>query len=258
MSMRRLLFFLLWGFAATAFAQNASVSAPKAATGLNASDGVYDKFVLIRWETAESGGQYRVFRATSASGASLQELTKNWQKSTWFCDYSAEKGRDYYYAVMASDGSQSAPLSRFDKGFVRKETDTAQEDLLSANTPDRYAAGRQLFVLVADVQADSANYRQGAPVALQIALQNIFEESTPRTELRVYLSGDATWDFNDQLLLNKTFSGLPAGATATLNEPITLPSFLLPGAYHLIVVASPEGNILQAKTGVLPINVTRQ
>ena len=257
--MRILFFFLLWQLTTTLFAQQmqGSAVAPKAATGLNASDGVYDKFVLIRWEAPESGGQYRVFRATSASGASLQELTKSWQKSTWFCDYSAEKGRDYYYAVMGSDGKQSAPLSRFDKGFVRKETDTAQEDLLSANTPDRYAAGRQLFVLVADVQADSALYQQGAAMDLEIALQNIFEESSPRTELHIYLSGDATWDFNDQLLLNKTYSGLPANARVTLKESLTLPAFLLPGMYHLIVVASPEGNILQAKTGSLPINITR-
>lgn len=227
-------------------------------TNVNASDGVYDKFVLVRWEADEKASSFRLFRATSASGASMQELTQNWQKSTWFCDYSAEKGRDYYYAVMGIGQNNSTPLSRFDKGFLKKEEKYAQDESLSALSPDKYAAGKQVFVLVSEVRTDSPDYTAGSTVHLSIGLQNIFDESTPRTDLRVYLSSDLVWDFEDKLLSFKSYSGFPANLKASIAESLDLPENLLPGAYHLLIVAAPEGNVLSAKTGVVSINILGQ
>lgn len=263
--MRTLLFFLLTApqffLAQTAppplGSANPTAISPTPAN-INASDGVYEKFVLIRWEAADRMSDYRVFRGTSNTGASLQELTKSWQKSTWFCDYSAEKGRDYFYAVMGSDGKTSSPLSRFDKGFVRKDDKSAYDETLSSVTPDRYAAGKQIFVLVAEVGADTTAYAAGNTAQLRVGLQNIFNEPTPRTELRVYLSSDAVWDFNDALLTSKAYSGFPAELKATIEEQIALPKNVLPGQYHLLVVAAPEGNILNAKTGSTIINIYGQ
>lgn len=264
--MRTLLIFLLLAGPRFLPAQNAppplgsanqTANTPVPAN-INASDGVYDKFVLIRWEGADHMGEYRVFRATSGSGASMQELTKSWQKSTWFCDYSAEKGRDYFYAVLGSDGKTSSPLSRFDKGFVRKDDKSAYEETLSAVEPDKYAAGRQIFMLVAEVTADSTAYAAGDTVRLRVGLQNIFDEPTPRTELRVYLSTDSAWDFNDALLVSKTYSGFPPELKVTLEESVFLFQNILPGQYHLLVVAAPEGNILQAKTGSTTLNIYGQ
>ncbi len=224
---------------------------------VNASDGVYDKFVLIRWQAKDKGGDYRLFRATSASGASLLELTKNWQKSNWFCDYSAEKGRDYYYAVMESDGKANAPLSALDKGYLRKSDPIALDESITATTPDKYAAGQVVFILVADLTLDSISYTAGSQVPLQVSLQNIFEEAATRTDLRVYLSADPIWDFSDNLLIAKSYSGFPANFKGILNERITIPPDMLPGAYHLIVVTAPEGSILNAKTGITSIKIKK-
>lgn len=234
--------------------------APPAPTQIHASDGVYDKFVLIRWENIEKTTDYRLFRATSAAGASMKELTKSWQKSTWFCDYSAEKGRDYYYAVLASDGSNSTPLSRFDKGFLKKEDKVAQDESLTAVTPDKYAIGQQVFpfMLVSEVDVDSAAYAKGSNVRLRVGLQNLFDEPSPRTELKIYLSADASWDFEDKMLFSKTYSGFPASLKAVLHEVAQLPAELLPGEYYMLVVAAPEGNILNAKTGWIKINIVGQ
>ena len=80
----------------------------------------------------------------------------------------------------------------------------------------------------------------------------------PRTELRIYLSQNATWDFEDSLLLSKTFSGFPALAKASLLETIVLPKNILPGTYNLLVVASPEGDIMNSKTGFTPITIVRR
>jgi hypothetical protein len=226
-------------------------------TNVNASDGIYEKFVLIRWEGSDQMTDYRLFRASSANGASMRELSKNWQKSTWFCDYSAEVGRDYYYAVMGSDGKTTSALTRFDKGFLRKGAiHIAQDDTYTSTTPDRYAAPKQLFMLVSEVQADAKQYAAGAEVQLQVSLQNIFEENIPRTELRIYLSNDVNWSFDDVLLSNKAYSGFPANAKPTLTERIKLPAAMLSGTYHLLVVAAPEGNILNAKTGTTYIYIS--
>lgn len=229
-----------------------SVITPKV---INASDGVYDKFVLIRWDSDDKMSEFRLFRASSASGASMQELTKSWQKSTWFCDYSAEKNRDYFYAVIASDKKTSSPLSSFDKGFLKKEEKIAQDESLSATTQDKYAAGKQIFVLVSSVDTDIAEYQAGSRVNLNIELQNIFEESTPRTDLLVYLSKDLTWDFEDKLLASKSYSGFPGNLKASINEVVALPENLLPGMYHFIIVAASEGNILNAKTGSVTFKI---
>lgn len=229
-----------------------SVGAP---TQVHASDGTYDKFVLIRWEAPEKATRYRVFRATSPAGASLKELTTTWQNSTWFCDYSAEKGRDYYYAVMASDGQQSSPLSTFDKGFLRKDEKVAFDETLTAVEQERYAAPKIVFALVEQVSTRDLAYRPGDTALLEINLRNVFDEPTLRTELRIYLSTDAVWHFTDPILLSKTYSSLPAYARAELKEKCLLPASLLPGEYYLIVVATPEGDILNAKTGLLKIRL---
>ncbi len=226
-------------------------------SNINASDGVYDKFVLIRWEGSESTDNYRLFRANTEKGSSMTELSKGWQKSTWFCDYSAEAGKDYFYAVMGNDGKNSTPLSRFDKGYVRKgDSGMANDDLISSNTtPERLAAAKQVFMLVSMVQTDTTHYLSGSTVGLQVGVQNIFDEFTPRTDFKIYLSNDVNWTFDDQLLEGKSYSGFPANTKTTLNQGFVLPENTLPGTYHLIVVASPEGNILNAKTGTALIQI---
>lgn len=239
-------------------ANQTATSSPLVPASIIASDGVYEKFVLVLWEGADKTGNYRVFRATTDGGASMLELTKNWQKSTWFCDYSAEKGRDYFYAVMGSDGKTSSPLSRFDKGFVRKDDKSAYDETLSSVTPDRYGEAKQIFVLVAEVGTDTSAYAAGNTAKLRIGLQNVFNEPTPRTELRVYLSTDSAWDFNDALLTSKAYSGFPAELKSVLEEQVVLPKKVLPGQYHLLIVTAPEGNILKAQTGSTIINVYGQ
>jgi hypothetical protein len=255
--MRSLLFLFFWGISQHLLAQNTAIpmssgNQAKASSTLpvvHASDGIYDKFVLIRWETTDQASNFRLFRATSSAGASLQELTKVWQKSTWFCDYSAEKGRDYYYAIIGSDGTTSSTLSHFDKGYVKKDDKVAQDESLSEVSPDKYAAGRQVFALVSEVNTQQNIYANNDTVRVAIGMQNVFEVATPQTELRLYLSADATWDFDDKLISFKSYSGFPANTKIVLQESFVVPATTIPGNYYLLAIASPEGNILQTKTG---------
>jgi hypothetical protein len=225
---------------------------------IQASDGDYDKFVLIRWEPTEKGGSYRLFRANNEKGGSMIELTKGWQRSNWFCDYSAEKGREYFYAIIALDGQKTTPLSRFDKGFLRKpDSKIVQDGSLSSLSTDRYAEGKITYVLISEIIPDSTQYLPGSSVTVGIGLQNIFDEPSLRTEFRIYLSANADWDFEDRLLATKNYSGFPAGFNARIEEKLTIPADVIPGDYYLLVIAAPEGKILHAKPGQSQIKIEK-
>ncbi|MFN4080399.1 MAG: hypothetical protein ACK4NS_05830 [Saprospiraceae bacterium] len=243
---------------AQAFSQkmgSAAQAALRQPTKVEASDGIYEKFVLVRWDACEKANNYRLFRALDPSGGSMVELTEKPQQSTWFCDYGAERGKEYYYGVMALSDRDKSPLSAFDKGYLRKDNKVAQEDLLSLSATERLAAGRPAYLLVSSLDLEEKTYASGESVSLSIGLQNIFDDPSLRAELRVYLSQDAVWDFSDVELLNRQYSSFPGNAKTTVFEKITIPMNWISGDYYLIVVSMPEGDILQAKSGVTRIKI---
>lgn len=235
----------------------ATPSSTKWPTKVEASDGVYEKFVLVRWEACEKALGYRLFRANDPDGGSMIELTQKPQQSTWFCDYGAERDKEYYYSVMVLFEREKSPLSPFDKGYLRKDGKIAQEELLTSASPERLASGRPAYLLVSSLDVENRPYLPGESVALAIGLQNIFDDPSLRAEVRVYLSQDTVWDFGDVELLNRQYSSFPANAQTTVHEKIKIPDDLLPGDYCLIVVSMPEGDILQAKAGTIRIKIIK-
>ncbi len=208
---------------------------------VSASDGEYDKYVLIRWEASETSTSYKVFRSASPNATNLQEISKGWQKNTWLCDYGVQPSTDYYYAVMSSDGKQQSAMSKFDKGFLRKKTETAipvQPLVISTVTPEKI------------------DYKSGDKVTLEINLQNLLEEPTQPVEAHIFLSKDVIWDFGDKPIGQKTFSSFPGNLDIKLKETVTLPDNLLPGTeYKIIVVLATKGDILHSATGVTKIKI---
>lgn len=244
---------------ATAVAnQNTGKPALQAPRDVVASDGTYDKFVLVRWEPSENATTYKVFRTNSPKATSLQEISNAWQKSTWLCDYSALPNVDYYYTVVASNGKEVSPTGTLDKGFLKKASSMAIEERELLADADVYGAQKQLFLLIADAVPDRATYTTGATVQLDINFQNIFDQPTPRSEIRYFLSEDTVLDWNDEPLGMKSLSGVPANARFAMTEQITLPDNLLPGNYHLIIVSSAEGAVLSSKTAVAPIKIINE
>ncbi len=243
-----------------AAAANPNVSKPalQAPRDVVASDGTYDKFVLIRWEPSENATTYKVFRTNSPKATSLQEISNAWQKSTWLCDYSALPNVDYYYTVVASNGKEVSPTGTLDKGFLKKSGPMVIEERELLANADVYGAQKQLFLLIAEAVPDRTTYTAGATVRLDINFQNIFDQPTPRSEIRYFLSEDTILDWNDQALGMKSLSGVPANARFALIEQIILPADLLPGNYHLIIVSSAEGAVLSSKTAVAPIKIVNE
>lgn len=228
---------------------------PAAPRDVHASDGIYDKFVLIRWEPSENATQYKVFRADKPNSSSLQSLSNTWQKSTWLCDYSALPGVDYYYTVVASSGREVSPASQADKGFVKKKAGMANEEMEGLSSNEAYGDPQQVFLLIAELFTSKQEYRPGEPITISVRLQNIFDKASARTEVRYYLSKDAVLDWNDELLARKMLSSIQGNAALTLSEDLVLPQNLLPGAYHIIAVCSAEGAILGSKTDLTTFKI---
>ena len=226
-------------------------------TDLSASDGTYDQFVLIRWTPSEKASSYKVFRANKPESGTLQEISRGWQKSTWMCDYSALPDVDYFYTVVAYDGKQMSSAGSFDKGFIRKKPAVAiEEDNLLSQQDIRFGTDeRKFFLMISNIEADSMIYAPEQEFAFKVNLENIFEVSSPRTELRYFLSKDARLDWADTLLGQKVLSSLPPSVKFSLPETVKLPSNLPNGDYYLIVVGSPDGDILQSKTGTFPLKI---
>jgi hypothetical protein len=236
----------------TVLTASSPYAGPEAPKGVTASDGDHEKYILIRWEPATGGQQYRVYRSTSLKSTSMQEVTKSWQKSTWFCDYGVQKGVDYYYAIISGNGTKKSVLSNFDKGFVRKDDARAGvEDLSDV----RGLTTSHPILLVSNVLPDKATAAAGDTVALSINLQNILEEPTPATQMRVFLSKDVILDWDDTELSKRAYTSFPANESIILQEKIVLPKPLPAGDYKVIVVVSMEGNILTSKTGVGQLKV---
>lgn len=229
-----------------------SLATPEAVV---ASDGIYDKFILVRWEPSEGASQYKVFRTTNPQAPSFQEVSNGWQKSTWLCDYSALPNVDYFYSVVASNGKSMSKLAPLDKGFLRKATPIAGDPPLSLASNEALGTARQVFLLMGGVQVPDQDFLPGAAFEATLSLKNIFDAATPLTDLRFFLSIDEQLDWDDPLLLTKTVSSLPPDASLELTEKLTLPSGLLPGKYFLLAVSSSEGDVLNSKIALTALKI---
>ncbi len=226
--------------------------------GIEASDGTYDKFVLIRWEATEKATDYKVLRTTSPKGTTLQEISNGWQKSTWICDYGAQPNVDYYYTVVATNSKEISPIGEFDKGFLKKKEDIVIEDKELLVENEAYGTQKKIFLLASSLAPNKSKYSSAERISLSTDFQNIFDQPTPKTEIRIYLSLDNILDWNDKLLHTKSLSSLPANVNFKLTEEFQLPENMLNGIYYLIVVTSPENAILDSKTISTTITVINQ
>lgn len=219
-----------------------------------ASDGTYDKFVLVSWKAVELVEGYKVFRTTDPNKQSLQEISNGWQNSTWLCDYTALPGVDYYYSVAARSGERPSSLSPVDKGFVKKQTPMVNDqELLTSN--ERYAEPQRYFLMVANLAADQSSYAPQDEVNLSCELENIFDRIIPQTEIRVFLSVDSQLDWDDVQLTPqpKIYSQFPPEAKYEVQLEVSLPKDLRTGSYYLIVASSSDKELIHTKLAFIKI-----
>ncbi|HMQ47455.1 MAG TPA: hypothetical protein PKA00_08745 [Saprospiraceae bacterium] len=227
-------------------------------TAPNASDGIYDKFVLIRWDPVENTSSYKVFRSIDPQKNGLEEVSAGWQNSTWLCDYTALPGVDYYYAVTAANGEKKSALSAFDKGFIKKQAPVAHEDLLLSSN-ELHAEPKRYFLLVSGMVTDKQRYVPGEGLTISYKLDNVFDREIDRTEIRYFLSKDALLDWDDVPLLTepKVYSSFPAESSFEINYELSIPENCTPGIYYLFIASSSEKDMLKSKIAMVEIVVTK-
>lgn len=223
---------------------------------IEASDGTYSKYVLILWEVSSGAKRYKVFRTTEADQQNLLEVSKGWQTSTWLCDYSAKPGVDYYYAVVASDLTNTSNLSSMDKGFLKKRNAIANDKAITSNEGIRYAIPKDVL-LPGRFEIFPKQLQYGGIVTAELTLENKSEHMIDQAEVRYFLSSDERLDWEDILLLKKAYSGFPANAKYPVKNDLRLPPGTLPGNYFIFGVLSIKGEILGSQTVYTPITLIR-
>jgi len=102
------------------------VEAPRAPTGLSASDGTFTDKVRITWNSVSEADQYRVYRCSSSSSTSSCSGRSAWQSERTYDDTSATAGTDYWYRVKARNDGGESSLSSANSGF-RAECNTTSD-----------------------------------------------------------------------------------------------------------------------------------
>ena len=91
---------------------------------ISASDGRYEKYVKVIWQSLPKGFFYKVYRSGNVDFSDEKEISNGWKKSNWLLDtYRLIPDKRYYYRVVAGKTSQdvSAP-SPSDKGYIKGNT----------------------------------------------------------------------------------------------------------------------------------------
>ncbi|MCD6216319.1 peptidoglycan DD-metalloendopeptidase family protein [bacterium] len=85
---------------------------PAKVTGVSASDGTYDDYVLVSWDSIPGADNYIIYR----NGGHLDTDT-----SSPYSDYSANPGTHYNYQVSAVNSCGEGPKSNSDEGYASDE-----------------------------------------------------------------------------------------------------------------------------------------
>lgn len=221
---------------------------------LTASDGVYEKYVLIKWSPAKHAETYKVFRTTDPSKAP-ESLTKKWQQSTWLADYTAQPGVEYFYAVVGNNNLEISVLSNYDKGYLKPINPVANDT--DMNTETVFAKDNSNPLMIGAITIENPTVKVGGVLSVSVELENLSNRDLSRPELRFFLSNDNSLSWDDELIDIKFFATFLAESSSRLDFEISIPDQRKPGGYSLIVVSSQESAILNSRIGVVSFDIIK-
>ena len=111
-----------------------------------ASRGTYSDRVYVSWPSVSGATHYRVYRATSSTGA--KTALGSWQADTSYGDYSVVAGTTYYYWVCAatsSSGANQSAYGSYSTGYSQASSGDSWDpgdDTPSGGTPINPTASR--------------------------------------------------------------------------------------------------------------------
>ncbi len=223
--------------------QSPPINLPLEIKELHASDGIFEDYVLIRWQGTVEEAAYQVYRNNKPQTEGMELISKSWQKSTWLADYEAEAGKQYYYGIKVKSVSGTVKqVNDFDVGYVKKPPPIANEDQLLSYEDDVLATPKKIVHINNFGLPDTVGII-GDLMEIDFQLENVQPDTLKELEIRFFLSSDIQLDWDDSILNKTLIPPIPSGSTFNGKRPLEIPTYLSPGAYYLFLVASFEGKI---------------
>jgi len=157
---------------------------------INASDGTYTKYVLIRWMSPGSAKSFQLFKSKDNVVKNATLVNQQTLESSWLLDYDVQPGVKYHYWVKANYAAAPAsPFSTPDEGFAAKLENIALEEAtieadnenLVINEPERFDTNPFLEPMVNDTRSTDFRIDLTTPEATQ--------EFTPAHDLIIEFNG---------------------------------------------------------------------
>lgn len=207
---------------------------------INASDGTYTKYVLIRWMSSGATKNFQVFKSGDNQVKNAILLNQQKLESSWLLDYDVKPGVKYNYWVKATyDTKTTSPYSIPDEGFAAslenialdQETIEASIENLATNDPERFTTNPFLEPMVNDTRSTDFSIDLNTPKAdqkfppshdLLIEFNGTIEEEVlPEQKLLLHIYTNDKAHFIEDIILVKTVL-TPVKAVATTNYSFNL------------------------------------
>jgi uncharacterized membrane protein len=126
--------------------------------------------------------------------------------------------------------------------------------VIAINVTAQFASSQFTFAAQPPVavQLNKTVMNAGSKVDLTIDVAQLLGAEVDESTVRVYLSADNKYDFNDSLLDTYNFTSPAAYALSLL-----IPADVSAGNYYLLVIAQSETGVLLSKLNQIPVQVVR-
>lgn len=200
-----------------------------------ASDGVYDKYVLVYWNAVQNAEGYKVYRTEVNNVGSKKEITKNIQQETWLSDYSAKVDHKYNYEIQTLVGDQKSRLSSADLGFL-KQADSYASYIENEESVLTWAGTKsQLFINI-----ETTSLYVEDKIAVDYEIKGDIQKNS---QVRFYLSSDSVLSWGDNFLSNIDINNFESTSNLEGSTTLILPATISSGSYFLLSVYSTDGSI---------------
>ncbi len=205
---------------------------------ISASDGRYERYVKIIWQSLPEGFFYKVYRSDTQDFVEEIEISNGWKKSNWLLDtYRLVPNKKYYYRVVAGKTSQdvSAP-SPSDKGYI-KENIFAQQN----GTTDTISQKGAALSLTAEFTYfnDEVIVTKGENLAIPFIVNNASMELMADKNLLFILASVHSRN-TDRHTFEYSLPPVPADSFHRNVMTIKIPDNLKSGVYRLHIATQKE------------------
>lgn len=227
---------------------------------INASDGTYAKYVLVRWMSPGSATGFQVYKSEDKQVAKAALINKETLKNSWILDYDVQPGVKYHYWVKAAYELEAvSSYSTSDEGFAANNENIAlEEDATEAaiNAPEKFTSNPFLEPMVNDTRSSDFSIEINTPKVnqsytpspdLMLEFNGVIEsDELPQEQLLLHIYTNDKNSFIEDLTLVKTMLTPTKATDATdYTIQITIPFPYPSGLYYYTIQLAGEDDPIQ-------------